>query len=194
MELNAAYWEERWQSGQTGWDVGYATPAIVAYCDSLHDRDLRILVPGAGNGYEAEHLWKAGFHNVQVVDISRSALDSLQARVPDFPAGHLIHADFFSLEGPYDLVIEQTFFCALDPALRRLYADHMQRIIRPGGVLAGLLFDFPLTEEGPPFGGSKEEYFGLFTAGFEIRHLDRCTESIAPRAGRELWVEMERKG
>jgi hypothetical protein len=193
MELNADYWEERWQTGQTGWDVGYATPAIVRYIDQLHDRGIRILVPGAGNGYEAEYLWRQGFVNTHVVDLSRTALDSFQARVPDFPAAQLLHANFFDLEGPFDLVVEQTFFCALDPGLRRAYADHMQRIIRPGGALAGLLFDFPLTEEGPPFGGSKAEYFGLFTAGFEIRHLDRSAHSIAPRAGRELWVEMARK-
>jgi methyl halide transferase len=194
MEINAVYWEQRWQAGQTGWDVGYATPAIVAFCAGIQDRGLKILVPGAGNGYEAEYLWKEGFRNLDIVDLSQTALSSFQARVPDFPPAQLVHGDFFDLLGPYDLVIEQTFFCALHPRLRRAYVDHMLRILRPGGVLAGLLFDFPLTEEGPPFGGSKEEYFGLFTSGFEIRSLDRCTSSIAPRAGRELWLEVEKKG
>ena len=194
MKLDAEFWKQRWESGETGWDVGYATPAITRYVDRIGDKGIKILSPGAGNGYEAEYLWKAGFKHVDVVDFSAMALGHLQGRVPDFPASQLIVSDFFALEGVYDLVIEQTFFCALEPRLRPAYVRQMHKLLRPGGVLAGLLFDFAFdTEKGPPFGGSREEYEGLFGGLFEIRKMEVSTDSIKPREGRELWVELVRK-
>ncbi|MDX1334071.1 MAG: SAM-dependent methyltransferase, partial [Robiginitalea sp.] len=102
--------------------------------------------------------------------------------------------DFFEFnEGPFDLVLEHTFFCALPPDLRPQYAEKMAGLLKKGGKLAGLLFDFPLTEEGPPFGGSREEYLRLFEPFFEIRILEEARNSIPPRAGRELFFIFEKK-
>jgi thiopurine S-methyltransferase len=69
----------------------------------------------------------------------------------------------------------------------------MHEIITPGGKLAGLLFSFPLTEEGPPFGGSEQAYLELFSPYFSIQRMSVAENSIAPRKGRELWFEMTRK-
>jgi thiopurine S-methyltransferase len=65
--------------------------------------------------------------------------------------------------------------------------------LSPGGKLAGLYFNFPLTQEGPPYGGSEEEYRKRFSAQFEIEKMYAAPNSIKPRAGRELWVEMRKK-
>ena len=27
-ELDASFWNERWITGQTGWDIGYASPPV----------------------------------------------------------------------------------------------------------------------------------------------------------------------
>jgi len=45
----------------------------------------------------------------------------------------------------------------------------MKELLNPKGKLIGLLFQFPLTEVGPPFGGSKEEYNSLFENDFDIK-------------------------
>ncbi|WP_231576788.1 hypothetical protein [Sphingobacterium sp. IITKGP-BTPF85] len=29
--LDQNYWNTKWQNNQTGWDIGYASPAITAY-------------------------------------------------------------------------------------------------------------------------------------------------------------------
>jgi hypothetical protein len=52
-----------------------------------------------------------------VADLAPEPLQALAARVPDFPTDHLLLADFFALPTapPYDLIVEQTFFCALSP-------------------------------------------------------------------------------
>ena len=190
--MDAKYWEERWEKGETAWDMGSACPALVAYCEQLEDKDLRILLPGAGSAYEADWLWKNGFHNVTVVDWSAKALERLAERLPDFPREQLVVSDFFALEGQFDLVLEQTFFCALDPAKRPSYVMKMFTLLKPGGTLAGLLFDFPLAG-GPPFGGDEEEYTELFHWLFEVKTMERCYNSIKPREGRELFFILKKR-
>ena len=64
------YWEERYKKGETGWDAGAITPPLKEYIDQLTDKNLRILIPGAGNGYEFDYLIENGFQNVFVVEIS----------------------------------------------------------------------------------------------------------------------------
>ena len=59
--------------------------------------------------------------------------------------------------------------------------------------LVGLFFDFPLTESGPPFGGSHQEYMNTFEKWFDIRVLERCYNSIKPRSGNELFLIFEKK-
>ena len=195
MDLNRQYWQERYLSHSTGWDLGQVSPPIRSYADQLDPGGLRILIPGAGQGYEAEYLYRKGFSDLTVLDIAPYPLARLRERLPgDFPAGRLVEMDFFDFSGgPFDLILEHTFFCALPPGLRPGYARKMHELLLPGGRLAGLFFDFPLTEKGPPFGGSREEYLELFTPYFEIRVLERARNSIPPRAGNELFFIFEKK-
>ena len=131
--------------------------------------------------------------NVQVIDIANQPLLNLKKRFPDFPQKDLINKDFFNHTGNYDLIIEQTFFCALDPVLREKYVSHMSSLLNKNGKLAGLLFNFELTNEGPPFGGNIIEYSQLFYTKFEIKILEKCYNSIKPRQGRELFFIFEKK-
>jgi len=64
--------------------------------------------------------------------------------------------DFFNHKGEYDLIIEQTFFCALPPTMRQKYVWKMHELLAKDGILAGLLFNRKF-EVSPPFGGSQEE-------------------------------------
>lgn len=190
--LNKKYWESRYVESQTGWDIGYAAPALMQYADQLPSKDLRILIPGAGYGHEAESLLNAGFTNITVIDLSGSALQRLQQRIPATDRLKIIEGDFFEHSGSYDRILEQTFFCALDPKLRPHYVRHSYHLLASGGKLAGLFFDFPLTEQGPPFGGSKSEYTSLFSEHFRIKTLERSYNSIKPRAGKELFAIFEK--
>ena len=190
--LNKEYWESRYMESQTGWDIGYASPALIEYADQLPSKDLRILIPGAGYGHEAESLLNAGFTNITVIDLSGSALQRLQQRIPATDSLKIIEGDFFEHSGIYDRILEQTFFCALDPGLRPDYVRHSYHLLASGGKLTGLFFDFPITEQGPPFGGSKSEYTNLFSEYFRIKTLERCYNSIKPRAGKELFAIFEK--
>ena len=195
--LDAAYWQDRYAAGRDGWDARAITPPLRAYFDQLDvARQTRVLIPGAGRAHEAEYLHGLGFRQVFVADIAPDALAALAARVPDFPAAHRLLANFFALtpDPPYDLIVEQTFFCALNPALRPAYARQCAALLRPGGTLVGLLFD---TDFGPgpepPFGGSREEYRAYFAPYFDFRHFETATNSLAPRQGRELFMCLHKK-
>ncbi len=192
-EFNKNYWENNYKTNQIGWDIGYASPPITNYIDQLNKKDIRILIPGAGNAYEAGYLFKNKFNNITVLDIAKQPLKNLAKRIPSFPKENLIQSDFFSHEQRYDLIIEQTFYCSISPESRSKYADKTHELLNKGGKLIGLLFDFPLTEEGPPFGGSLEEYKNTFSKKFHIQVLKPSFNSIKPRHGRELFIIFEKK-
>lgn len=192
-KLNKDYWESRYETKETGWDVGKITTPLKEYIDQIEGKNLKILIPGAGNSYELDYFLSKGFKNVFVVDFAETPLQNIKKRIPEFPENQLIKSDFFELDGTYDLIMEQTFFCALAPELRQKYVSKMHSLLSENGKLFGLLFDFPLTEEGPPFGGSKEEYLNLFSEKFRIKTLETAYNSIQPRKERELFFIFETK-
>lgn len=194
LTLDKSYWSNRYRKGETGWDIGSISPPLKAYIDQLPDtaRQFRILIPGAGNAHEAEYLWQQGFTNVYVADIAAEPLENLKKRIPDFPDHQLMEEDFFNLRGNFELVIEQTFFCALHPTMRADYARKMHELIVPGGKLTGVLFNAPMNSDRPPFGGCAEEYRRYFDPYFRYKHFAPCHNSIAPRAGNELFICLER--
>lgn len=191
-KLNKNYWEERYGNAETGWDIGEISTPLKEYIDQLTDKSIKILIPGAGNSYEFDYLIANGFFNTQVVDFASQPIENLRKKHPDY-ATQLHQVDFFKHDDTYDLVLEQTFFCALAPNLRDNYVSKMHSLLKENGKLVGLLFDFPLTEVGPPFGGSQTEYQHLFEKRFSILTLEPARNSIKPREGRELFIIFEKK-
>lgn len=191
--LSAQAWENRYVMNDTGWDLGEVSTPLKAYFDQLENKELKILIPGGGNSHEAAYLFELGFKNVYVVDLSSTALKNIKTRVPSFPEGQLILGDFFDVHDRFDLVIEQTFFCAIHPDLRPAYAKKMHEILNEKGKLVGLMFNVPLYEHRPPFGGNKKEYIAYFESFFEIEKMESCYNSFGNRKGRELFVKMLKK-
>lgn len=190
--MNKEFWENRYRSHNTGWDLGEISTPLKEYIDQLENRNLRILIPGAGNAYEAEYLFRQGFPDITVVDMAIQPLENFRKRIPENSSVKLIQKDFFQLEGEFDLILEQTFFCAIPVNLRKDYAKKSHELLAENGKIAGLLFDFPLTEDGPPFGGNKAEYLTYFSQYFKIEILERSYNSIKPRAGKELFFKFRK--
>lgn len=193
LDFNEKYWTDRYLQGQTQWDAGQITTPLKEYFDQLHDLDMKILIPGGGNGYEAAYLHAQGFRQVFLLDLSPVPLASFRSRHPDFPEEHLLLQDYFKLEDGFDLIVEQTFFCALHPSQRAAYAQKASELLKTGGHLVGVLFDAPLNKDFPPFGGTREEYQTYFRPYFTIHKLEPCYNSIKPRAGSELWIDAEKR-
>ena len=190
MDFNADYWESRWQENHTGWDIGHVSTPIKEYADQLEDKAIDILIPGCGRAWEGQYLHEAGFTNVHLLDIAPSALQTFHERVQGFPSNHLLVDDFFKMERQFDLIIEQTFFCALDPKLRDQYVTKMYSLLYDNGKLVGLLFDAPLFTDRPPFGGNKVEYQSRFQNHFEIITMETSYNSHISRQGKELFINL----
>lgn len=191
-QFDKTYWENRYITNETSWAIGHISTPIQNYIDQLENKKLKILIPGAGNGYEFDYLIQNGFNEAYVIDIVQQPLDTIFERT-QIDRKKLIYQDFFEHVGKYDLIIEQTFFCALDTSLRKKYASKMFELLKPNGKIIGVLFNFEFTEEGPPFGGSKEEYRKLFEEHFTIKTLENCYNSIKPRSNKELFFIFEKK-
>lgn len=186
-DLNIQYWDERYRQNRMGWDIGYVSTPLKTYIDHIHDKSKRILLPGAGNAYEAEYLYQQGFEHVTVLDWSSYALNNLKKRVPGFPEEQLVAEDFFTHQGAYDLILEQTFFSAIPKSKRMDYVEQMHKLLVKGGKLAGVLFNIPLYEDHPPFGGNKSEYKSLFEKWLTLDVMEPCYNSIPERMGSELF-------
>ena len=191
-QLDSDYWNKRYVEEDFPWDLGKPSPPLQNYYSTLENKNIRILIPGAGNGYEAAELNQLGFKNVFLLDWSDTVLANFRKNNPEFPSDHVIQADFFDYSNQFDLILEQTFFCALYPALRTKYVVKMMELLVAGGKLCGVLFDFPLTEKGPPFGGSPGEYIDLFSPYFSVLKLERCPDSEPSREGKELFLELQK--
>ena len=139
MELDRDYWQNRYDTGTDGWDLGAPSTPLTTYIDQITNKDLRILIPGCGPAWEGQYLHERGFRNVWLMDLTGGPFAGFLQRCPDFPKEHLLTGDFFAHEGQYDLIIEQTFFCAIDPSLRERYAEKMSELLAPGGKLVGVL-------------------------------------------------------
>jgi SAM-dependent methyltransferase len=189
--LDSAYWEAQYEAKTTGWDLGKVSPPLQSYVDTIVDKNCSILIPGCGNSYEAEYLLEQGFTNITVVDIAPTPVAVLKEKFKNNSNIQIILGDFFEHQGKYDLIIEQTFFCALPPAMRQKYVWKMHQLLADEGILAGLLFNRTF-ESGPPFGGSKEEYELLFAAAFDFLKMEVSENSIAPRANSELFIELKK--
>lgn len=191
------YWTKRYKEERIGWNIGYPSTPLKVYIDQLTDKDISILIPGAGNAYEAEYLWQQGFQNVFVMDISEFPLKQFQERNPNFPKEQLLLEDFFQHKIQYDLIFEQTFFCSFIPTddNRNAYSKHMAKLLKPKGKLVGVWFDIPLTRnlEKRPFGGDKELYISYLETFFETITFKRCYNSVPPRKGNELFGIFRKK-
>ncbi|MFT5778950.1 MAG: hypothetical protein ACI837_001907 [Crocinitomicaceae bacterium] len=190
-KLSNTFWNDRYQTNEIGWDMGEISPPLKAYIDQLANKDLKILIPGAGNSYEAAYLFKNGFTAVHILDFAEKPMLDFLKRNPEFPLENVHVGDFFEHEGSYDLILEQTLFCALDPSLRRSYAIKVAELLLPKGKLVGLLFN-KLFDSGPPFGGTKEEYLNYFVPDFESVEMNECYNSYPPRQGSELFIQLVR--
>jgi SAM-dependent methyltransferase len=192
QENSKEFWNSRWETGQTGWDLGTVAPAFTAYFSDFSQKNAAILIPGCGSGHEAAFLLSSGFTNITVIDIAPKAVEILNEKFKKNPNITSICGDFFQHQGSYDFLIEQTFFCAIDPSLRKKYVQQTHSLLQPKGKIIAILFDRTF-EAGPPYGGTREEYIQLFTPYFNILSLESNQLSIPQRMGSELFGVFEKK-
>jgi SAM-dependent methyltransferase len=193
LELDQEFWDSKYREKSFGWDLGEISPPLKEYFNQLEDKNIAILIPGCGNSYETHYLLEMGFTNITLIDISPTLTNELRNKFKNNKSVKIMCEDFFGHNDQYDLVVEQTFFCAINPTLREKYCVKTKQLLSKNGKLAGLLFDIVFEKAGPPFGGSKEEYTLLFSKYFNIKTIENCYNSFFKRANTELFFIAHQK-
>jgi SAM-dependent methyltransferase len=197
----ARYWEAIYEAGRPGWDLGAPAPPLAgAIARGLVAPPARVAVLGAGYGHDALFFARAGF---AVTGFDFAAPAVLAARRAAEEAGlaarcRFEQRDIFDLgrerPGAFDLVVEHTCFCAIDPSRRPEYVRVAAAILRPGGRLLGLFYLRPANPTGPPWPAEREEIERLFTreGPFRLLSAEIPADSVERRLGREWLVTLER--
>ena len=136
------------------------------------------LVPGCGRGYEVLELAASdNFESVTGLDISMTGVKAAQSHANEVNAdkrANFVHMDFFQspqLNGQFRLVVDYTFLCAINPSMRKQWAQRMADVLQPQGLLVTFMFPLlkPVEMGGPPHGLSIALYHELLEpVGFEV--------------------------
>jgi hypothetical protein len=76
-------------------------------------------------------------------------VEALKIKLKDYHSIQIIHQNFFNHTNRYDLIVEQTFFCALHPSLRNQYVQKTYTLLNTNGKLVGVLFNKYFETDGP---------------------------------------------
>ena len=192
----SSFWEQRYDKGEIGWDLGEETPVFTAISEKLKPGKVCIL--GCGNGYDAISFSKKGF-SVTAADFARTPINNLQIAARSLALSiETIKKDIFDLipeySSQFDYIIEQTCFCAIDPRKRQQYSNLVHDLLKVGGKLIGLWMplDKDIIDGGPPFGVKENEIKKLFSTKWKITEDCFPTQSIEARKGREKLIVFEK--
>ena len=154
---------------------------------------------GAGAGDDAAYFADLG-HLVTAVDFSDEALARARAKHGDRPGLRFIKADAFHLPpslategttGAFDLIVEHTFYCAIDPCRRNELVSIWRRCLAEGGHLLAVFFTMDKAQ-GPPFGGSEWELRARLQGAFRPLYWFRSRNSHETRVGQETLIYPEK--
>jgi SAM-dependent methyltransferase len=198
MSFSAADWSQRYQSGDTPWDLGAPHPELVArIAEGLapSDRDhCRALVAGCGRGHDALALARAGWR-VTAVDLVDPTAGELNGALKTFGGSHVVEdALAHTARTAYDLIFEHTFFCAIDPSLRGRWGELVGRCLAQRAELCALVYPVgkPASEGGPPFGTTVEDMLRALGARFTARIDEPVRNGVARRVWAERWAVLRR--
>ncbi|MBK8260697.1 MAG: methyltransferase domain-containing protein [Nannocystis sp.] len=192
------FWQELYASGGDRWELGQPAPPLAAYLEADPPRGQDALVVGCGRGHEARLLARLGAQ-VTAIDLAPAAITDARALLArDEPHLHVDFqvGDLFDLRGrppAFDLVLEHTCFCAIEPTRRGDYVRAIADALRPGGRLIALFYAHG-RPGGPPYTVDEDELLRRFQPDFEVERLLLAEGSIPQRAGHELLGVLRRRG
>ena len=188
-------WERHYDEKDLRWDIHEAAPPLVHLWKERIFSPCKAIVPGCGAGHEVMFLVEKGFE-VTALDYTYGAIKLIKSAFEENNySGEVLHQDFFELDCNYnekfELMLEHTFFCAINPNMRQEYVETAKRILKPGGYLIGLFYE---TNEdgGPPFNTHKEDIENYFSSSFKIESLYKTPHSTKQRLEKE-WLTILKK-
>lgn len=174
------FWQGRWQTGQTGWDLGGAHPLLKSLVEEARgwgclEPGARVLEPGAGRAHNGVALARYGFE-VTSFDGVAEAVEAAQKLYGDTPHWTMVQADALQVNpvwvGQFDAVLDRAMLCALPPQARRAYVQACFEHLKPGGAFLSLLFTEVVHDGGklgPPFQITLQDLSHLMAPYFALQ-------------------------
>lgn len=195
--MEQQYWSERWQTGQTGFNLGRPHDLLTKHHD-LIAKAHRVYVPLCGKAKDLIWLRDHG-HDVTGSEIVPQAIAQLMAdeallpthtrrgafKLHITPKLTVLEGDAVAIDvdvaGSFDAVYDRAAFVALPPEMRAGYVKSLLRVLKPGGhiFLIGFLYDQQKLA-GPPFAADEALVRAAF-AGCDVRVVDERAEEAGPR-------------
>jgi len=165
MDDSVNEWENRYQTGSTGWDRGFSSNNLSYWLDIEFLKPCRILVPGCGNGYEVLILAELGF-DVVAIDIAPTAVNNLRKALDKAELkAEVVLGDFLTWkpDEKFDAIFEQTSLCALPPEIWQQYENALYDWLKPEGKVFASFMQTG-REGGPPFHCALNNMTELFSS------------------------------
>ncbi len=192
-------WKARWDQGQIGFHLGRPHPALERHI-GLFSGATSVLVPLAGKTFDLDRLADVVpevFAN-EFVDSAARAYFRERDQVPRERAQgttlilsqgqvSFLIDDFFALVPPpieerVGAVFDRAALVAVDPSERARYVDQLANLMRPGGVILLVTFEFDQDKiGGPPFSIGEDEVRALFSPRFSVELLEHLDEPAGDR-------------
>ena len=195
-EINTAhFWQTQYQNNVTPWDLGKPVPVFERLAKSGRFPLGKLIVLGAGYGYDAHLFARYGF-DVTAVDFAVEAVAEMQRLMqPEFPIT-ILQTDIFELPdeltNQFDYILEYTCYCAIDPERRDEYAALAHRLLRKGGQWIALSFPIGKRPGGPPYVVQPDRVIERMEAHqFKLLHREMPPDSAEGRQNIEELLIME---
>ena len=189
--MQPEFWHKRWQSNQIGFHLPEVNPYLQRFWPQLAlEEGARVLVPLCGKSLDLMWLAHQG-HEVLGIELSEKAVEdffsehhfdpyvSEQGPFKVYRAGsiELWCGDFFELTAgdvaDCIALYDRAALIALPPAMRELYAAHLNRILPKEALGLVITLDYDQTQkDGPPFAVLDDEVQRLFGASWSLKILE----------------------
>jgi thiopurine S-methyltransferase len=188
--MDAAFWQTRWQRGETGFHKAAVNPLLSRWWHQLQvPAEAAVWVPLCGKSLDMLWLRQQG-HRVQGVELARSALEAFisdhqlaldwqhngEFDVAIGEGFELLCGDFFALTPELlknvGAVYDRAALIALPEPMRAEYVAHTRRLLPPAWKMLLVTLDYPQAQRpGPPFSVPDAEVKRLYV-GCRIDVLD----------------------
>lgn len=190
--MEADYWHQLWDRGETGWDQPNPNRFLIAHWEKLNVPPCgKVFVPLCGKSKDMSWLVDAGF-DVLGVELDESAVQAFFADRDDQPTvtreGNftvyrtnrvsILVGNLFDLV-PQQLsqvvaVYDRAALIALPAPTRRQYVVHLSNALPAQVKSLVVTFEIPAKEDSePPFSVEQEEVETLWGNGYQMSVLDR---------------------
>ncbi len=184
------FWKQAWEDGRTGFHRSEYHPELIKYFPLFEAKsEESILVPLCGKTLDMIWLSHQNLY-VHGVELSEKAVREyfLENNLDDYKVEENCYThqnttlevgDFFkhnNVNG-HDYIYDRAAIVALPKATRKEYAHHCLKLLKPGGRILLITFEYDQTKlSGPPFSVTEAEVNELYGKEASIELLEKKSD------------------